>query len=819
MIRNYIRIAWRNLYKNRTFSIINIAGLSISVAFCLLLFFYIRHEQSYDNFSPKKDRLFRLELTDVYGSSTNTKPAKGLFSFLTKDDDVKNSIILPLIVGRDMQQTFPEVKSITRWADLQGQLVKVGNTVFKDDHLVYADVSFFENFGFKIKSGDGKTAMSSPSNVILSETAANRYFGKTDVIGKTITVFSDSNRLYTVAAVAEDAPSNSSIHFSIVLPLIGSPGYDDDIRERFNHSSHLTVVELAEGVQVDHFLEKLNKWVKGYYTDPFVAEYGKYFKDVDFSQFRCYLRPLQKCHYNISTPWQHYTNAKNTYQLACLVVIILLIAALNYVLLIISNAATRSQEVGVRKVLGAGRKAIIAQFWVETQIVVVIAVLIGLGLSRVFLPLFNHMLDTQLVIGDFSLKEVIGALILMSVALGLLAGYYPALFISKMKPVSIIKSFRTFKINPRFSNVMVGLQFTACIVLMLSAFIVNRQMRFINDKDLGFNKEQILMVKNPSWDGEFTRRVHERLQNFARTQPSILQFSGMNGGLNGSYNTNGFRLNGVQRWRMEISVDFNYFEMLGLKFVDGRPFSPGFPTDTSTEKRAIVVNETLFKMMGDSIKLGEYCQPLSGVVIGVVKDYHFETLSKKIEPLEHRLSSRWMGFFMFKMRAGQTREAMAAVEKEWKAATGNYPFDYHFLDQTITKMYEADQRWQKIIQSACLFAILIACMGLFGLSAINAINRTKEIGIRKVLGASGKDIFVSLSKGFFTIVGVSILIASPLAWWIMNKWLEDFAYRIEIHWWMFTLVGVLSLLIALAAVSYQVVKASLANPVDSLRAE
>jgi putative ABC transport system permease protein len=388
-----------------------------------------------------------------------------------------------------------------------------------------------------------------------------------------------------------------------------------------------------------------------------------------------------------------------------------------------------------------------------------------------------------------------------------------------MKPLSIIKSFQTFKINPRFSRVFVVMQYTACVVLMVAALVINRQMQFINNKDLGFDKEQVLMVANPTWDGNFTKRVHDRLENFAAAQPYISYFSGMNGGLTGAYNTNGFRLNGEQKWRKQLAVDYNYFEMLDLKFVQGRSFSKAFPADSSRTQRTGVVNETLFNMLGDSAKLGEFCVPLRLTIIGVVKDYNIETLSKKIEPAEHVLTRGYEQYFMFKIKAGEMQQAIAAIEKEWKSISNNYPFEYTFLDQTITKMYEADMRWQKAIQTSCFFAIFIACMGLFGLSAINAINRTKEIGIRKVLGASVKDIVSSLSAGFLLMVLLSIIIATPIAWWIMNKWLEDFDYRINIGWWMFAVVGTIALVIAFATISIQAIKAAIANPVKSLRNE
>jgi putative ABC transport system permease protein len=387
-----------------------------------------------------------------------------------------------------------------------------------------------------------------------------------------------------------------------------------------------------------------------------------------------------------------------------------------------------------------------------------------------------------------------------------------------MKPLSILKSFRTFKINPYFSRVLVVLQYTGSVALMISAFIINRQMHYISNKDLGFDKEQVLMVTNPTWDFDVTRHLKEVLSNFAKSRSYISQFSGMNGGLNGAYNTNSFILNGEHEERKQLTVDYGYFEMLGIKILQGRTFSRSFSADTSKKIHPAVVNETLFNMLGEKAKLGEYCEPIHATIIGIVKDYHFETLSKQIGPEEHVLGNNFVSNFMFKVNPAHMQQAIEEIGKEWKTIS-DYPFEFNFLDETITNMYEPDMRWQKTIQSSCFFAIFIACMGLFGLSAINAINRTKEIGIRKVLGASVKDIAVTLSSSFMKMVTIAIIIATPVSYWIMSKWLEDFAYRIDISWWMFVMVGVIAFIIALATTSFQTIKAAVVNPVDSLRAE
>jgi putative ABC transport system permease protein len=812
MLRNFIKIAWRNLVRNRIFSFINILGLSLSVAFCLLLFFYIRKEQSYDQFSENKNRLFRFETTNTWGSADT--PTSHLFSFLTKDNDVDNSLLTPLIIGRDMKQNFPEVKSVTRFMDANDGMVRIDKQVYKVKHIVYADDNFFRTFSFPVVKGNPEVLKMSAKNAVISERLAKKYFGNAEAIGKIFNIDGDTTQLFTVSAIAANAPDNSSIQYDIVLPLQADPGYESNIKERFNHSSHLLFVELHESVSPKAFSDKLNKWAVTY----FIPEERQYFKDFDFSKYHWYLRPLADCHYNISGPWGHYTDAKNMYQLACLVMIILLIASLNYVLLVISNAASRSQEVGVRKVMGANRKSIIMQFWVETQIIVLISVMTGLLLSIALLPMFNSIIGSDLHQHDILLKDVIPGVIFLCFLLGIIAGYYPALFISRMKPVTILKSFRTFKINPNFSKILVVFQYTASVVLMMSAFIINRQMHYIQNKDLGFDKEQVLMISNPVWDRDFTRHTREQLQHFAQAQPFVSGFSGMSGNLDGTNNTNGFILNGEQKWRKQISVDYDYFQMLGIRFLQGRPFSRLIFSDSSRKQHPIIVNETLFNMLGDQAKLGEYNKPLGGTIIGVVKDYHFESLSKKIEPEEHDLINDYEMSFIFKIKPGHISQAISAISKEWKKMT-DYPLEYHFLDETISKMYESDSRWQKTIESGCFFAIFIACMGLFGLSSINAINRTKEVGIRKVLGASVKDIAATLSSGFVIMIMLAIAIAIPLTYWIMTRWLEDFAYRIQIGWWMFAAAGAVAFIIALATTSFHTIRAAVMNPVDSLRTE
>ncbi len=821
MLLNYLKIGWRNLLRNRTLSLINLIGLSISVAFCALLFFHIRYEQSFDRFHQKKDRLFRVESSNIWNDDADQKSGKSIFATFTKDADAEHMLELPAVVGPDLKRQFPEVNSFTRIKDndvhMGHTLVRAGKQVYNQEHTLYVDDNFFRNLSFPLLKGNARNVFGSPNAVVLSASTAKKFFGGQDAIGKTIGIISDSDRLMTVVGIAADAPANSSIQFGMVMPVTADPAYKKDIEEQFNHMDYQLLVELKPGADKAAFLGKINVWMKGYFLNQVSRDWQM--KPAAVQTFGWFLRPLADGHYNVSHFWGHYTDVKSLYQLGCIVVVILLLASLNYVLIAVSDAASRSQEIGVRKVMGAGRGSVILQFWVETQLIVAFAVLAGMGLALLGVPLLNKVIGSGVTYGSISWGEVLAAGLVLALGLGVVAGYYPAMLISRLKPVSILQRFSAFRIRPAFSRVLVVMQFTCCVVLMMAAFVIDRQMEFVNHKDLGFDRDQVLMINNPTYDRDFTKRVKDGLYAFARTQPSILYYSAMNGGLSGEYNTNGFKLNGQHQWMRELTVDFDYFEMLGLQLVQGRFFNRSFALDTLGKARPMVVNEAMVRLLGTHFRLGVYDEAIGGTIVGVVKDYHIESLSQTIQPTVHVLIKRGAGNFMFKVRAGRMPATIAALESVWKGVSNNYPFEYTFLDETIAHMYEADMRWRNAVQISCSFAILIACMGLFGLAAITAANRTREVGIRKVLGASVSGLAQLLSRGFLGMVGLSFLIAAPVAWWLMNRWLEDFAYRIQISWWMFALVGLTAAVVSLATIGYQVMKVARANPIDALRQE
>jgi len=794
MFRNYLTVAWRNLLRKRTATIINLFGLSVSVAFCLLLFYHIRWEQSFDTFHANKDRIFRCE------SST------------LREGSEKNGLVFPIVSGPELQRSFPEVAAVNRLREGNG-LVKAGDNVYDEKELLYADENFFQVFSFPLLKGNPRTALSSPQDVVLSATVAKKYFGSNDPVGRTIFLTDDSSRLFQVTGVAADAPANSSIQFGLVFPVVGAD-YQARVKNAYNSQNHQLVVELKPGVDRQAFEKKMNGWVKTAFMSYVDTLWFKGEPASVKDSYHWLLRPLAECHYSASGAWGHHTNAKAIYQLLCLVAVILLLASLNYVLVTVSNAAARSQEVGVRKVMGAGRGSIILQSWVETQLVVGLSVAFGVLLSWMGMPLLRLAIGSGVTVASLSWGEVFLAAVVLAVLLAILAGYYPALLISRLKPLSVMKSFGSVRINARFSRMLVVVQFTCCVVLMTAAFVISRQMNFMMNKDLGFDKDEVLIIHIPDFDFS---RTKEELYAFARSRPDVVAWSAMNGGPTGSHNINGIMINGKQKHYQMMQVDFDYFELLKIKLVEGRTFSRQFG-DTVGTTMPCVVNQEMMKLLGPDARIGVYNKDLRATIIGIVKDYNFESLSQKIEPEQHRLS--WFASdFLFRIRGGNVHATVSAFEAAWKQITHNYPFSYDFLVASLRERYEADLRWQHAMESASFFAILIACMGLFGLSALAMANRTKEIGIRKVLGASVQELVTMLASGFVSMVVLSIVIAVPFTWWLMNKWLEDFAYRIQIQWWMFAVVGLVAVMIAVATVSFQILRAARANPVDAMRSE
>jgi putative ABC transport system permease protein len=833
MLKINLKLALRNILRNKLYTAINIIGLGVASAFCILVYLYVKNERSFDSFHNNNASLFRVEESNIFGGMGRDEQKKSFFSFLTADADKQNMIQTPVPFGIDLKKNFPEVEDAVRIKTDYNPIVRIGNQSFKekDNTVAYVDPNFFRVFNYPLLEGNKASVLSSINQVVLSQRMAKKYFGNADPIGKTINITSDKLML-TVSGVAKDFPQNSSFQYDILIPIQADSYYVKGMAQGTNSFSHLLIIKLAHGTNEADFQRKLDAFSKPYFKT-LVESMAKADPKNKPQPFQVYLRPFAQAHYNQSDGWDHYTDLKNIYQLICLTVVILLIACLNYILLTLTSAISRSQDVGVRKTIGANRKQIVFQYYVETQLLAFIAVIAGFFIAVLCVPFFNGLIGSDLSINNFTAADI-GSMIALALALGLLAGVYPALAMSGLKPLNIMRSFSAYRISPGLSKSLVVLQYTICIVLVISALVINKQMRFLNNADMGFDKNEVVVLQNPySWDDKQERSsLKTRLTQFVADQPYLQDITSTYFNF-GGYNTNGFMLDGKHIDVHDMNVDFNYFTFNKISIVKGRNFSTAFSGDSAKIKLTpqqitahssaadhnIVVNETLYDLLGKP-KLDVVNRELGGVIVGVCKDYNIDDLTKKIEPTYHEIQGNPAGYFWIKIKPGQNiPQAMDKLQAGWNKLTGNLPFSYSFMDQDVAKSYDAYKRWMSTITTSCILAILIACLGLFGLSGLTTLNRTKEIGIRKVLGASVSNLFILLNRGTLYLAAGSFVIAAPIAFYLVHQWLDNFAYRIKPDWLLFTAAGAIAMLTAVIAVSYHTIKAAVANPVNSLRNE
>jgi len=828
-----LKLAFRNIVRNKLYTAINIIGLSVASAFCILVYLYVKNERSFDNFHHDQAQLYRLEETDFWGSLGRDKPKKSFFSFLMKDAEQENMIATPPILAVDLKRNFPEIQDAVRLSGMGNEVVRIGDQNFseKEDNLTYADSDFFSVFNFPLKIGNPATALAERGKIVISERLAKKYFGNANPIGKVITFPNDNNLLYTVGAVCKNFPANSSFQYDMVIPIKSDPNYEDGLKNGVNSFSEPLILKLRKGTNAAAFEQKLDVFAKTYFK-PLIESFRKEGPKDKVADMHIYLRPFAEAHYNQSQGWGHYTDIKNIYQLVSLSVIIMLIACLNYILLTLTNAISRSQDVGVRKTIGAGRRQIVLQYYTETQLLAFIGVIVGFIIAATCLPFFSSLTGSTLALSNFSLADITLMLFVLSIILGLLAGIYPALAMSGLKPLNIMRGFSAYRISPVLSKSLVVLQFTICVILVISAMVINKQMHYINQTSMGFNKDEVVVVENPyEWDRKKVNALKETLYNYAATEPAIADITSTSFSF-GGYNNNGYSINGKTVFLQALNVDFNYFSFNKIPIVMGRAFSKDIVSDSARivltaaqtgkgtrARHNIVINETLYNLLGKP-QLNVMNDKMGGVIIGVCKDYHTEDLTKKIVPVYHTVNGNAIGYYWIKIRAGESiPAAMARIHDNWNKLTGNLPFNYTFMDEDVAKSYDAYLRWMTTITTSCILAIIIACLGLFGLSGLTTINRTKEIGIRKVLGASISNLFLLLNRGTLYLAAGSFIIAAPIAFYLVNQWLDNFAYRITPDWELFAGAGLIAMATAVIAVSYHTISAAVANPVKSLRSE
>jgi putative ABC transport system permease protein len=807
MLKNYFKVAIRNLYRYKGFSLINILGLAIAITGCLLIGLFVWDESRYDKFVKDGDNIYRITL-----NTTNEAGTRSLAN-------------TPPIYGPYLTENFPEVKQMTRLMLWGGKmLMEAGDKRGYEEKGFIADSTFFSMFPLKFIAGDPNTALHGPTSVVITETIAKKYFGTTDAVGKTIKLDKED---FIIKGVLADLPEHFHLEFNYIFP-ISAAGLPAERMQRWTWQQFFTYVKVAEGTDVAKLEAKFRDVVKNNQSARDEEE-----GTVTIPSFQA----LTDIHLHSSG--YEYDNAKRgnaTYVkgLTIIAIFVLLIACFNFINLATARSFRRAKEIGVRKVIGADRKQLIFQFTGETILVSLIAIVIAVLTTLVVLPYLNNFTGKSISFNLFENPVLLLLIIAIALVIGVLSGLYPALVMSGFQPIRVLKGLKPTGDNSNSSGmlrkVLVVVQFALSALLIVCTVIVYKQINYLNSKDLGFSKDQLLY---------FTVRGNvednpELFKNELKRSSGVVSVTGGYGLPGDQFATDGIIVptpeGDKEHSAVQIMVDHDYVKTMGLELIAGRDFSREFPTDTS---EAFIINETAVKQLGFGtpqaalgkrlhweIWGGDSLNPLKkGQVIGVVKDFHMKSLHEKLSTTVLQINPENLAKMAVKVKAADLPATINFIKATWDKMVPEYPFEYKFLDENFSAMYNAEQKLSALLWIFTVMAIFIGCMGLFGLAAFSAEQRVKEIGIRKVLGASVLNIVGMLSKTFLKPVLIASLIAFPIAWWAMSSWLEDFEYRITIGWSVFAIAGIAALVIALITVSFQSIKAATANPVKNLRTE
>jgi putative ABC transport system permease protein len=808
MIKNYIKTAFRSLMKNKGFTFINVLGLALGLATCLLIVFYVFDELSYDRYNTKADRIYRLNNDIKFGGIAGTYA------------------VTPAPAATALKADFPEIEQVARFRNRGGNKVKKGNQDIQEDRMVYADNAIFDIFTLPMVYGNPANALKDPHTVVITESTAKKYFDRTNVVGQVLT-FNDTT-LFKITGVIKDIPKQSHFHFDFFMsmPTVAESRENVWFSNNFN-----TYILLRPGVSYKTLLAKLPGFMR-IHAGPQLQS----IIHIDFSAFeksgnyfRFGLIPLKDIHLKSSDlgEFEANGNIQYVYIFSAIAIFILLIACVNFMNLSTARSANRAREVGVRKVLGSQRKYLIAQFLTESILVTLVGALIAVLAAWAFLPLFNQMSGKDLIVTSQILGWLVPVLFIIIIAIGCLAGSYPALYLSGFNPIEVLKGKLAagFKAG-MFRSFLVVFQFAISIFLIIGTMVIYNQLKYIQNKNLGFNRDHVLVVKNAWVLGNAAKTFKQEVKQLTGVQNAT--FSNSLPTDNGNDNTTSFFKDQVVDQKRAVlthqwDVDEDYIPTLGIKMVSGRNFSKDMATDSS----GVIINEAFAKLLGYSNPLNQFVYaPADNMVtkmnkyhvIGVMKDFNFKSLRDNVAPLLFNLSNDDAEMSVH-LNTADIPGLLAQIKNKWKDVSPNQQFSYSFMDEDFDSLYRAEQRMGSISVAFTSLAIIIACLGLFGLAAYAAEQRTKEIGIRKVLGANVSTIVNMLSKDFIRLVIISILIASPLAWWAMHSWLQGFAYKQNIQWWVPAISGLGAIIIAFITISFQSVKAALTNPVKSLKSE
>lgn len=794
MIKNYLKIAFRNLWKHKAFSAINILGLCVGITASFLIFLYVSFELSYDSFHSKADRIYRV-VADI---KTPT--------------EVINAGGPAWAVAPNAKQEFPEIESFVRVTGDDDLLIRNGDVKFQESAALWADSAFFDVFDFKMIKGDPHTALKEPFSVVFSETGAKKYFGNKDPMGQTLLITGEAFPT-KVIGIIKDIPENSQIKGDVILSMT-------TITQKFN--SNLDSQWGNYGAQA-YLLLKANTNAKSL-EKKFPAFLEKRTGDeMKKSQMYAtlFLEKLTDVYLRSTRNGSKAGNINNVYIFSIVAIFILLIACINFINLATARSAERAKEVGLRKVVGAEKSQLARQFLGESVILTLIALIFSVALCVLLLPMFNQLAGKIISTGIFSQPVYLLYMLIAAVLIGVVAGIYPAIVLSSFTPVTVLKGrFSTSTKGIMLRKGLVVVQFTISIALIIGTIVVYLQMNHMRSSELGFNKDQVLVI-NTGGD-KAKQSFKESLSSIPAVKKTAMTSSVPGGGNPGAYSEIENKKGDLQVANMDLYfVDFDYIPLMQIKMVAGRAFSKEFGTDTT---QAMVLNEAAIKLFGYSTPeeaIGRKFKQWGreGKIIGVMKDFHFRSLQQQIKPLSMRIEPGGYNLITANISAENVSGTIAAIQNKWNAAVPNRPFSYYFLDEFFDKQYRSEERFGKLFLNFAIIAIFISCLGLLGLASYSTMLRTREIGVRKVMGASVTSIVNLLSKDFMKLVLISFLVAAPLAGYIMYQWLKDFAFRIDISWWIFLIAGLIAFAIAIFTVSFQAIKAAVVNPVKSLRSE
>ena len=822
MLKNYFKIAWRNIRKYRVNSLINILGLAIGLTCVILIGLYIQDELSYDRFFKDSNRIYRVNIDGKMGDNS-------FYAGYT-----------PPPAGAALVENFPEVESYTRIyrpnADVVGANTKEGKVVFNETNIYAVDANFFELLSYPLAQGDPVSCLASANSVVVTPQIAKKYFGDTDPMGQTLFYGSEKQPL-KVTGVLEDMTSlPATVKFDMLMPVENFA----DVTY-FNWSwvwlNMATYVKLTDQAAKDpnvlakldsKFPEMVRTQAAGAF-DRIGQPYDEFVKNGN--HWNIHLQPLTDIHLrsgDIESGISNQGNIQDLYILGLIAFFIILLACVNFTNLATAQASKRNKEIGIRKVLGSPRSQLIKMFLAEALLYTLIALLIALFLVFLLLPIFNSFSGKTIQFSEFFHNGIWMFILGLAILTGFFAGIYPAFYLTSFKPVAILKGSVSGAKNSFLRNGLVVFQFTIAIVMVISTLVVFIQLRYVQQRDLGYDKENILVISNTGILSESEKSFKQELAALSDVKNATSSTSIFTNGAFGDFyvpQTNE-KDQPVAKDIVLSSylVDANFIPTLNLHVVNGRGFDENF-----NDSLSVVLNETAVKQIGWKNPIGQKIQYPGGnmeyyTVVGVLKDFNIESLHKGIQPFalfskESKSYDIGTSFITLKYNSTDTKRLIATIENKWKTYTQEAPFTYSFLDENLNAAYLSDQRLAKLYGIFSALSIFIACLGLFGLVAFTSQQRIKEIGIRKVLGASVGEIVKLLSKDFLRLVVLSVIVASPIAWLAMDSWLQEFAYRIEIPWWIYMVAGTSALAIAIITMSFQAIKAAIANPVKSLRTE